>query len=214
MMRLSNAPAQPTHRMYSGRGCPRSSGRRGPSPSPCAGRRRCPTDCSGARCCERALQLRRRLLLLEHQVLAHLQDLQRVLDEHRADFLARAARRARPQRVLGDAAADERHVLAGSFARGRCPCWNRSMSASSGPRVGQRRPHIVADVVNDLHRRQVLARVVRGAVVRAARALGARVPVEQPLPRELSIPGPTPVADVSSSRFSFGSTPALARLRT
>jgi hypothetical protein len=45
--------------------------------------------------------------------------------------------------------------------------------------------HLVADVVDELHGRQVLVGGVRRTVVAAARALGARVGVEQRLPREL-----------------------------
>ena len=45
--------------------------------------------------------------------------------------------------------------------------------------------HLVAQIVDEVHRRQRLLRVERGAVVRAARTLGARVLVHERLAREL-----------------------------
>ena len=57
---------------------------------------------------EGARQLRRHARLGEHQVRAHLEDLERVIDEDRAHLLARAAGGAGPQRLVLDAPADER----------------------------------------------------------------------------------------------------------
>ena len=51
--------------------------------------------------------------------------------------------------------------------------------------VGHAEAHVVAQVVDDLHRRQRLARVVGGAEVGAARALGAGEAVQQRLPGEV-----------------------------
>ena len=83
-----------------------------------------------------------------------------------------------------------RPPISGLSASARCaagdsPCWKRSSSASSGPRSGMREAKVVAQVVDDLHRRQRLAGVVGGAEVRAARALGAGEAVEQRLPGEV-----------------------------
>ena len=187
----------------------------------------------------RALQLGRRLLLLEHEVLAHLDDLQRVLDEHRADFLAGAAGRARPQRVLlrrgrrsASACVSSSALVAASCSRANdevgmrmrvvvavlaCAYVLELATSLLGRRdlVAQRDAieHLVADVVDELHRRQVLAGVVRGAVVRAARALGARVRVEQALPRELLVPADAPLVLVLEVRASADPSGARERLR-
>jgi hypothetical protein len=95
MIRASNAPAQPTHRMYSGSGFSldgRDLEVLGPVHALVAGdapRVRRPLEVA-----ERALEVGGDLVLFEHQVLAHLHDLERVLDEHRAHLLAGAARGA------------------------------------------------------------------------------------------------------------------------
>ena len=71
-----------------------------------------------------------------------------------------------------------------SSERAEAPCWKRSIITSSGPR-SHVEAQVVAQVVDHLHRRQRLARVVRGAEVGAARALGAREAVHQRLPGEV-----------------------------
>jgi hypothetical protein len=176
----------------------------------------------GLLCRSMFFQVRRELaghlLLLEHQVLAHLDDLHRVLDEDRAHLLAGAAGGARPQRVLGDPAAGHaRHVgrlLLGGGERGagrdqvgvlvaglieaaarRVLGDAGQLALELGDAIAERDPveHLVAHVVDQLHRRQVLAGAVGRAVVRAARALGAGVGVEQALPRELLVLADAPL---------------------
>ena len=57
---------------------------------------------------QRRLRLFGHARLVEHEVTAHVHDLRNVLDEHRALIHARATRRARPERLLEDGAADQR----------------------------------------------------------------------------------------------------------
>src|SRR5690606_35510307 len=82
---------------------------------------------------EGAAELAGDLLLGQDEVLAELDDLERVLDEDRADLLARPAGRARPQRVLGDAPAGERrHALELGLDRGEASVDRRDLVAPRG----------------------------------------------------------------------------------
>ncbi len=60
---------------------------------------------------QRRLRLAGHARLVEHEVAAHVDDLGHVLDEHRALVHARAARGARPERLVEDRAAEQRTLL-------------------------------------------------------------------------------------------------------
>ena len=161
---------------------------------------------------ERARQVRRHLLLHEHEVLPHLDDLlgwsmktgqtswqaPQVVHAHSTSSVVRPpmsgwtlSTSRRPPRAVLEAI--DHHV--------------------ERPAVGHARAHVVAHVVDDLHRRQRLAGVERRAEVRAARALGARVAVEQRLPREvLPLLHDAGGRDVVGLHVELGQHAALAEL--
>jgi hypothetical protein len=101
---------------------------------------------------ERARQIRRHLLLHQHQVLAHLQDLLGLIDEDRAHLLAGAAGRARPQRLFRRADADQR--LLGLRALGLVgrPVLELLQQHVQRSAVGHPVAEVVAQVMDDLHR--------------------------------------------------------------
>jgi hypothetical protein len=129
-------------------------------------------------------------------VLAHLQDLERVVDEHRADLLAGAAGGAGPQGLVLHAAADQRGqggqlgldlgdlVLVGAGARLHV-LLERAAGLLQLHQQAAAVLHLVLEVVDQVHRRQRLLGGEGRAVRRAAGALGAAVVVEQALPGEV-----------------------------
>jgi hypothetical protein len=169
--RSSNDPAQPTKNRYSASGFSEMCGMPSPlGPLVALVGVHAPGVALRLHALERTRELGREPRLFLDEVAAHVDDLVDVLDVHRACFLARAARRARPDHLVGDAGVLADHALR------LCAIAHRS-----GLVVVEE----VAEIEQHLARRERLARRGGRAFRRAAAALRARVHVEHLLPREV-----------------------------